>query len=166
MNTKSGFAILYAILMVSIVLTISLSLLNITFKQIIFSVTGRDSKIAFYAADSALQCATYWDVYAVPNTDSPFGYFDLNGDFVQQNVSKQKVTCFGQAEKQLVVNLSNPKQQISSFDIAFNDGSFATIVVAKGVDNNNVTINSIEASGYNTSDQNSPRRLQRTLRAD
>lgn len=75
-STQKGFVILYAVLLVSIVLTVSLTLLNITLKQLILSLVARESSYAFYAADSAKTCAQYWDSF-YDNTN-PFGWFEYN----------------------------------------------------------------------------------------
>lgn len=78
-NKQRGVAILFAVLLVTIILTISLSLFNITLKQIILSAVARESNLAFYAADSARNCVLHWDVF--PNSNNPFGYWtsDLTG---------------------------------------------------------------------------------------
>ncbi|HEY4524581.1 MAG TPA: hypothetical protein VJL36_02375 [Candidatus Paceibacterota bacterium] len=157
-----GFAVLYAVLMVSIVLTVSLSLLNITFKQLILSFIARESKIAFYAADSALNCAVYWDRQWDLNTGidyHPFGYFDgLNF-----NSDRQQITCMGSSF--FANNSSDPDGRVSIFDLIFADGSFAEVKIIKGSGTNGVdnTVTLIRADGYNTTNVNSPRRVQRTL---
>ncbi len=56
-----GVAVLLAVLLVSVVLVISLVLLNITYRQLIISNTARESEIAWYAAESIFNCARYWD---------------------------------------------------------------------------------------------------------
>lgn len=81
-----GFVILFAVLLVSITLTISLSLFNITFKQLILSTVARDSQFAYFATDSALDCARHWDVYPKAknldgSTDRPFGYLYNDGSW-------------------------------------------------------------------------------------
>ena len=170
-NKNQGVVLLYAVLMVSIVLTVSLSLLNITFKQIILSATNRDSKIAYYAADSALQCAFYWDLYAKDPSGSkicPFGYFDLaTGNFISQtDPIKQKVTCFNQPEKTLTVEV-NGSLIISTFDIDIpfdvTSKGYAKVEVTKGKNPDGTAMDQIVINGYNTSDSNSPRRVERTL---
>ncbi len=57
-----GFTILLAALVSAIVLAIGSSIFAIAQKQIILSSIGRDSQFAFYAADTAVECALYWDV--------------------------------------------------------------------------------------------------------
>ena len=54
---QSGFALLITILVISVVLAVGISLLNITVKQINLSITGRDSEVAFSAAQAGIECA-------------------------------------------------------------------------------------------------------------
>lgn len=59
MQTKtiqSGFALLLTLIVVSIVLAIGLSILNVTLKQFTLSSIARDSEIAFHAANAGLEC--------------------------------------------------------------------------------------------------------------
>lgn len=56
----TGFALLLTLIVVSIVLAVGLSLLDITIKQLSLSGTGRDSEAAFHAASAGLECAQYW----------------------------------------------------------------------------------------------------------
>lgn len=77
-NQQRGVAILFAVLLVSTVLAISLTLLNITYRQLLLSSTVRESQLAFYAADSALNCARHWDSYR--GDTNPFGHFVTDPD--------------------------------------------------------------------------------------
>lgn len=65
-----GFTLFYAVLVSSLLLAIGLAILNITFKEFVLSSGARDSETAFYAADTALECALYWDT-----TQHAFGFF-------------------------------------------------------------------------------------------
>lgn len=71
---QRGVAILFAILLVSIVLTVGMTLLNITLRQLILSSIARESQFAFYAADSGRNCARHYDSLLV-QAERPFGYF-------------------------------------------------------------------------------------------
>src|SRR6056297_1764134 len=53
---QSGFALLITIVVISVVLAVGISLLNITVKQISISITGRDSEVAFHAAQGGVEC--------------------------------------------------------------------------------------------------------------
>ncbi len=56
-HEQSGFALLLTIVVVSVVLAIGLSLLDITVKQLSLSSTARDSEVAFHAANAGIECA-------------------------------------------------------------------------------------------------------------
>lgn len=58
---KQGFSLLLTVLIVSIILSLALGIGSIVLNQIKLSGTGRQSQIAFYAADAGAECALYWD---------------------------------------------------------------------------------------------------------
>lgn len=60
-NNKKGFVILFAMLVSSLMLLISGGVYNLVQKQLVLSSYARESQIAFYAADSALDCALFYD---------------------------------------------------------------------------------------------------------
>ena len=62
LDKKGGFALLFAVLTASLLLTIGMAIFNTSFKELEISTAARESQIAFYAADSARECALYWDV--------------------------------------------------------------------------------------------------------
>ena len=61
-NTKAkrGFTLLIAVLATSIILSISLGIFDIITKEMKLASLGRESQIAFYAADAGEECAFYW----------------------------------------------------------------------------------------------------------
>ncbi|MFA6430561.1 MAG: hypothetical protein WC229_01560 [Candidatus Paceibacterota bacterium] len=61
LRSTKGFAMLFAVLTASLLLTIGISIFNISFKELSISTNARESQIAFFAADSARECALYWD---------------------------------------------------------------------------------------------------------
>lgn len=54
-----GFALLITLVVISVVLSIGLSLLQITVKQISLSSIARESEVALYAANAAVECMQY-----------------------------------------------------------------------------------------------------------
>ena len=58
---QRGFVLLIAVLVASLMLVLASSMFNLVQKEIILASLGRDSQYAFYTADSALECALYWD---------------------------------------------------------------------------------------------------------
>lgn len=60
-NQEKGFALLFTVLIISLILSIALSISNLTLKQAVLSGLVRDSQIAFYQADAAVECGLYQD---------------------------------------------------------------------------------------------------------
>lgn len=131
-NKQSGVTILFAILLVSIVLTVGLTLLNITLRQLVLSSLARESQFAFYAADSARNCARYYDSLEDP-TERPFGYFALeNGVLTFRGNGSKNMTC-----GTLATNvLSDNSTANYSFGAVFDSGERQTcayVQVTKGI---------------------------------
>ena len=69
---RGGFALLFSVLVASLLLTIGLSIFRIALKELSISTAARQSIHAFYAADSGRECALYWDSKAViPSLNAP-----------------------------------------------------------------------------------------------
>lgn len=60
-KNDSGVAILFAILMTSVLLLIAIGITQISYKEILFSIETKDSNKAFTAADTGIECAMYMD---------------------------------------------------------------------------------------------------------
>jgi len=58
---QSGYAILFAVVIVSVISIIAVGLSNTTFKQLILSSVARDSQTSFFESDTATECALYAD---------------------------------------------------------------------------------------------------------
>lgn len=59
---KKGFAVLFSVMLASFLITLGISIFSISLKEIMITTSVRDSQIAYYAADSARECAVYWDI--------------------------------------------------------------------------------------------------------
>ena len=47
-------------------------------KELKLSGLGRESQIAFYAADAGIECFFYWEIKHPDLADSAFAYYDTN----------------------------------------------------------------------------------------
>ena len=69
-TSASGFALLIAVIFMSVVLTLGLALGSLGYKQQILASGAVESQYAFYAADTAMECALYADqklnIFAYP----------------------------------------------------------------------------------------------------
>lgn len=61
-RAKKGFVMLFSVLISSMLVVIGLSIFNITLKELTISTSGRESQVAFYAANSGIECALYWNL--------------------------------------------------------------------------------------------------------
>ncbi len=64
-STK-GFILLFSLLVSSIILAAGLSVTRIIIRQIYLASVQRDSQMAFFAADSGIECARYWKQETIP----------------------------------------------------------------------------------------------------
>lgn len=158
-KNKKGFTLLISIITTSILLLVSFVVINISLKQLILVYTGQESQHAFYAAESGIECALYWDI---KNPDNP-------------NLSAFSTTTAGaiRCNDQLVTSNSqtiptNPSQLSkiggggsadpnSIFYLTFSNGSCAIVTVIKEADGDT----NIQSRGYNTCDTSSGRRFER-----
>jgi type II secretory pathway pseudopilin PulG len=57
---QSGFALLISLIVVGVVLSVGLSILDLSIKQVRLSTNAKESEIAFHAANAGMECARYW----------------------------------------------------------------------------------------------------------
>jgi hypothetical protein len=59
---ERGFTLLLAALVASIALSLGAAIFGLAQKEVTLSSLSKSSQFAFYAADTAAECALYWDV--------------------------------------------------------------------------------------------------------
>ena len=137
MTNKKGITLLLAVFVSSLALTLGFGIFTLLFSELEFSGTSKESLIAFYAADSGIECAIFWDIernaFATSSTSS--------------------ITCDGDT---FTVGGAGG---FSRFTVPFSDGSCATVEVTKSVN----TI--IESQGKNIC-ADSSKTVQRGLRVN
>jgi hypothetical protein len=85
-KTQKGYAILFAVVIVSAISVITVGLSNIAYKQLILSSLAKDSQLAFYQADTAGDCALYAD--RVVSVETP-NILNTPGPWVCSNANLQ-----------------------------------------------------------------------------
>jgi hypothetical protein len=81
-----GFAMLFTVLVMTLILSIALGIANITFKQTILSSLAKDSQVAFYQADAGIECVLYYDL------DITKQYFDGVKNISELECGNQRLT--------------------------------------------------------------------------
>lgn len=59
-NKQSGFALLMALIVVGVVVSVGLTILDLTIKQLNLSTNSKNSEVSLHAANAGLECAQYW----------------------------------------------------------------------------------------------------------
>lgn len=140
---KKGFTLFIAMVVMATLLLVSTAVASLAVKGSFIYSTARESQHAFYAADSGLECALYWDV------KNPSGYSAFSTS------TASVITCNGNT-----ATVGGSATSTFSIDLT-PDPYCARVVVSKRLDGSTI----IESSGYNNCDAFSPRRVERAVRA-
>lgn len=149
-STKQGFTLFIAIVITATLLLISTGIISVAVKEAFLTSSSRFSQESFYAADSGLECALFWDLR------NPTGL----SAFSQSNTDGTTISCNGQS-------YSTNTTGENKFTLTFPPSANCVEVFVKKRPDNAVappakTI--IESYGYNSCDVNNPRRVQRAIR--
>lgn len=185
---KSGFTLLFASLVGSLVIAVGMAILNITLKQLILASAGRESQQAFFAADAGVECALYLDrgaglsasgcqlgLFGAPSTTaSGMSICGQDLDIGSYN-NTDSMQCFG---KQISVTrtLATGGQSVTNtFSLRANNPSGSgggenadmcfEVAVKKTLDNLNEATTIIESRGYNKCSSNTANRFERAIRS-
>jgi len=159
LQSKRGFTLLISIITTSILLLVSFVVINISLKQLILVYTGQESQQDFYAAESGLECALYWDIKNPDNPGVSAFSTTTNGTI---RCNDQVIISNGQNIPTNPVQLSkiggggslNPN---SIFYLTFSNGSCVIVTVIKEADGDT----NIQSRGYNTCNTSAGRRFER-----
>ena len=145
-----AFTLLIAVLIASVLLALGLAIFNIVSKEILLSSSGRESQFAFYAADSGIECALFWDVRQ-------------NAFATSSSISE--VFCGGATSTVTRVYEEPPSDTLTT-TFGFSLGGDITKPCAgvTVVRQNDPTRTKVESAGYNTCVTTNPRRLERAIR--
>lgn len=147
-----GFTLLIAIILASVSLVVGLALADIAYKQVVLSSTAKNSQVAFYRADSAMECALYWD--------QQFASFNTMADI--------SIQCENRAVTETKTSISGGGVR-TVFDVpCATSGRSATVTVYKygssGSCNAAGSKNCLYVSGYNSCSASDPNRFERAIK--
>ncbi len=166
-STERGSTLFIAVLLSSLLLAIGFSLANFATKQIIISTAGRESQFAFYAADTGVECALYWD-FKAPSGSA----FATSSDSVTYGlVPSSGIKCNSHdiaAGPPVETIITNGNRATTTFGFDFSPQPYCAIVVVGK--SPGATI--IESHGYNIGTLSSgpacltdnPRQIERAIR--
>lgn len=152
-QNQKGFTLFVAIVVMGTLLLVAAGIVSLATRQALTSASGRESQNAFYAADTGIECALYWDVQNPAGTSafatSTGSTIDCNKD---TNNSGNQWSVGGSGTS--VINR-----------IDFLPDPYCAIVTVTKAYVSNVLKTTIESKGYNTCDLSNPRRVERAVRA-
>jgi hypothetical protein len=109
--SKKGFAMLFTVLVVSIMLAIGLGISDLTYKQTVLSSLANNSQLAFYQSDSGVECGMYYDItlgqFARWNGITGSGSSGVTLDIPNTPHPSQYLTC-GATPDNLMFNANDP----------------------------------------------------------
>lgn len=141
---KKGFTLFVSMIVMATLLLVSSAIAALAVKGSFIYSTARESQKAFYAADSGVECALFWDV------KNPSGISAFSTSTVTD------ITCNNNAP----YPVGGTDQ--SEFEINLTPSPLcARVIVTKLMNGSTI----IESSGYNTCDTSNPRRVERAVRA-
>lgn len=146
----SGFTLFIAIIVMGTLLLIAVGIVSLSTRQALISTSGRESQHAFYAADTGMECALYWDVQN-PTGISAFATSTGSTIFCNKDANNPTNEWVVGGSYTSVINRIN----------FLPDPYCAIVTVTKGLDGST----RIESLGYNTCDPSNPRRVERAVRA-
>lgn len=160
-NKQKGFTLLFASLVGSLLLAIGIATFNIVLRELDLSSIARESRFAFYAADSGWECAFYWDrqrpaVFATSTESRSIP----NPTTIQCPSGNVGVGNIG------VASTRSARSAISQFRVPLDGAACADVVVTKDdADGDKISSTILEARGKNDCTANSnPNRVERAIR--
>lgn len=155
---KRGFTLLLSVLIASVLLSLGLAIFSITIRELLLSSTGRESQFAFYAADTGIECALYFDVQLGAFSTTTASAVSCNVDMA--NASNANQTVGGQGWG-----------VASTFALSFLPDPYCAVVTITKTNTNGVVRTDIDSRGYNIGTKNEdactssdPRRIERAIR--
>lgn len=155
---KKGISLVIAVTTMTLLLSVSLSVSNIVLRQIKINTLTNNSKPAFFIADSAMECAMYYDTAFISSAAS--STVNINSDFSTSIFGTKTISSGGEDDGGIFLqenihcgigdilsgskDKSNPDKVISTFDINYGDHC-AKVRVERTEAQTSIT-----ARGYNT----------------
>lgn len=149
-NMEKGITLFIAIVITGSLLLIATGMVNLAVRQSLISGSGRDSQMAFYAADTGMECALFWDVKN-PSGQSAFATSTGSTIYCNRDGNNQNNQWVVGGASLSVINRIN----------FLPDPYCAIVTVIKNPDGTT----QVESKGYNSCDPLNPRRVERAVRA-
>ena len=163
---SSGFTLLFAVIISSLLLSIGIAILDLALKQFSLTSTSQNSQVAFYAADDGLECALFWD------RSAPEGSVFATSSYSNLLTQTGAVTCNGSISTSSVSQLS-PTAATSTFWVfyatstPYSSAPCAYVSVAKTGSTTSPQISTaVESYGYDICNPTNPNITERSIESN
>jgi hypothetical protein len=185
LHDQKGFALLLAVIVAGVLLSVTYLMFSINLKQISLSTTGANSQYALFAADTGVECALYADQQINYNDGNIFAVVATDQTTLQTTLSVRgggvSVNCNNRASTVTTssggtvrgvsygaTKSTTSKFQVNSFTYPNPDRSCALVTVTKYIDDTTQFVHTyIQSRGYNSGDATckgtDPQRVERGL---
>jgi Tfp pilus assembly protein PilX len=165
-KNKKGFTLLFAVLVSTLVLAVGSSVISMALRQIVLSGVGRDSQFAFYASNTGIECALYWDLnggvtFATSSQSSTPSNVDCANNNASVEVTDSDVD-FATSKFTLEFEGVGNNSEVNDYDPEYCVDVFVTKTLDTSGSRDRITTDSLSRE-YNTCDENNPRRIERGL---
>ncbi len=147
-QTNRGIALFIAVIAVSALFLIGASISDLTYKEGLISYSGRDSKIAFYAADTGVECAMFYDLQG--GYTGAFAFATSTGSI---STADDNMLCNSSPVNISVQDSATAATTTLSFESY--DPNVCTVVVVSKYRSGSAINTKIESRGYNNECDNS-----------
>lgn len=160
---RSGFVILFAVVISSIILSITLGVANIALKEIKFSTSAKETNYSFFAADTGIECALFNDkppsAFPLPGLPTDIACASGTPTFVSSDPGGDPTGINGGTYTLFVVGLGNTNVNC------------AKVTVLKTKSGSDI-LTTVISKGYNTGGENAsscanppnPSRIEREIK--
>lgn len=158
-NSKSGFILLLAVLISTVIFTIGVTFSSILYKELILAFTARESQVSYYSADFGTECIRYWGNARIDPRFGPGVYnFDkmapFDDDSDRRAHDQGKVQCNG---------VEYTLDPAGAFDFIIDDNQYCSSIVVERQEEGEDAYILATSWGFNTCDLNNKRRTDRAL---
>lgn len=157
-SSPRGVTLLVSVILASVVISVALSLLDVAYKQQLLASTAKQSQYAFYNADSAMECALYWD-----QQQNAFDY--------TSPLSSSSITCGSLSILNYTSTVSasgGGNIRTTTFSVSCSGSAVrgtVTVLKSDGTALCSTTNHTcIYATGYSTCNTDDPRRVERGVK--
>ena len=155
-QTNRGIAIYLAVVVTAALVLVSFAVISLAIKEVGTSGAAKDSQGAFYAADSGVECALYWDLKN-PSGNSAFA--TSTGSIINCNADAANLVTNGA----ISVGGGGNANPTSIFNLTFLPDTYCVNVTVVKSYSGGSPKTKIESRGYNSCSTTNARRVERAI---